>query len=75
MAPVEKILPATQETQDTWLCSLGREIPGGGPGNPLQCSCLENPTDRGAWRVAKNWTQLKRLSMHTRYHPLTLVSG
>ena len=23
--------------------------PGGGRGNPLQCSCLENPTDRGAW--------------------------
>ena len=23
--------------------------PGGGHGNPLQCSCLENPTDRGAW--------------------------
>ena len=23
--------------------------PGGGPGKPLQCSCLENPMDRGAW--------------------------
>ena len=27
---------------------LGRS-PGGGHGNPLQYSCLENPTDRGAW--------------------------
>ena len=27
---------------------LGRS-PGGGDGNPLQYSCLENPTDRGAW--------------------------
>ena len=27
---------------------LGRS-PGGGHGNPLQHSCLENPTDRGAW--------------------------
>ena len=40
---------------------LGRS-PGGGPGNPLQYSCLENPTDRGAWRatvheVSKSWTQ------------------
>ena len=26
-------------------------IPGGGHGNPLQDSCLENPTDNGAWRV------------------------
>ena len=23
--------------------------PGGGHSNPLQCSCLENPMDRGAW--------------------------
>ena len=35
--------------------------PGGGHGNPLQCSCLENPMDRGAWRavvhrIAKSWT-------------------
>ena len=29
---------------------LGR-CPGGGHGNPLQCSCLENPMDRGAWRA------------------------
>ena len=36
-------------------------ISGGGNGNPLQFSCLENPMDRGAWwavvhGVAKNWT-------------------
>ena len=30
--------------------SLGWEdSPGGGKGNPLQCSCLENPMDRGVW--------------------------
>ena len=29
---------------------LGR-VPGGGHGNPLQYSCLENPTDRGAWQA------------------------
>ena len=43
--------------------------PGGGPGNPLQCSCLENPMDRGAWwatvhGVAKSQTRLKGLQ-HT----------
>ena len=27
---------------------LGRSF-GGGHGNPFQCSCLENPMDRGAW--------------------------
>ena len=26
--------------------------PGGGHGDPLQYSCLENPTDRGTWRAA-----------------------
>ena len=41
--------------------------PGGGHGNPLQCSCLENPMDRGAWwatvhGVTKNWTQLSDLA-------------
>ena len=27
------------------------KFPGEGNGNPLQCSCLGNPTDRGAWRA------------------------
>ena len=40
---------------------------GEGNGNPLQCSCLENPRDRGAWwaavyGVTQNRTRLKRLS-------------
>ena len=40
-------------------------------GNPLQCSCLENPRDGGAWwaavyRVAQSQTRLKRLSSSSR---------
>ena len=40
---------------------------GEGNGNPLQCSCLENPRDWGAWwaavyGVARSRTRLKRLS-------------
>ena len=40
---------------------------GEGNGNPLQCSCLENPRDRGAWwaaiyGVTQSRTQLKQLS-------------
>ena len=40
---------------------------GEGNGNPLQCSCLENPRDGRAWwaavyGVTQNWTRLKRLS-------------
>ena len=33
-----------------------------GNGNPLQCSCLENPTDREAWRATV--TSQTRLSTH-----------
>ena len=44
-------------------------ISGEGNGNPLQCSCLENPMDRGAWQaavhgVARSRIQLKQLGMH-----------
>ena len=44
---------------------------GEGNGNPLQCSCLENPRDGGAWwaviyRVAQSRTQLKQLSIARR---------
>ena len=40
---------------------------GEGSGNPLQCSCLENPRDGGAswaavYGVTKSWTRLKRLT-------------
>ena len=30
-----------------------RRFPGGGHSNALQYSCLENPMDRGAWRVTE----------------------
>ena len=52
---------------DPWV---GRS-PGGGRGNPLQLSCLENPMDRGAWwatvhRVAKSdMTEATSAHMHT----------
>ena len=43
-----------------WIPGSKRS-PGGGNGNPLQCSCLEDLIDRGAWRatghrVSKSWT-------------------
>ena len=57
-----------RDTDMDSIPGLGR-LPGGGHGNPLQSSCLENPMDRGAWQamvpgVTKNRTQLKQLSMH-----------
>ena len=50
---------------------LGRSL-GGGPGNPLQYSCLENPVDRESWRAivhraTKSWTGLKQLNMRPFY--------
>ena len=60
-----KNLPANAEDL---IPGMGRS-PGGGNGNPLQYSCLENPMDRGAWeaivhRVAKSQTRLRQLSKH-----------
>ena len=52
-----------------WATSLSLSLSciGEGNGNPLQCSCLENPRDGGAWwaavyGVAPSWTWLKQLS-------------
>ena len=58
------------DTGDTGSIPGSGRSPGGGNGNLLQYSCLENPMDRGAWqatvhRVSKSRTQLKRLSTHT----------
>ena len=53
-------LPAVQETQVQFL---SEEHPLRRDGNPLQCSCLENFMDRGAWQatahgVTESWTLL-----------------
>ena len=58
------------DTGDTGLIPGSGRSPGGENGSPLQCSCLENPMDRGAWRatvqgVAQSRT---RLSVHSRTH-------
>ena len=56
--------------QETWVRFLGREDPPEeGNGNPLQCSCLGNPMDRGAWRatvhgVTKSLTRLSDWQFH-----------
>ena len=55
-----------------WATSLSLSCIGEGNGNPLQCSCLENPRDRGAWwaavyGVTQNRTWLKQLSSSSIY--------
>ena len=44
-------------TEDTDLIPGSGRFPGGGHGNPLQYSYLENPMDRGAWWVSKCGTR------------------
>ena len=51
------------DTGDLGSIPRSGRSPGEGNGNPLQYSCLENPTERGAWRatvhgVTKRWTRL-----------------
>ena len=58
------------DSRDMGLIPRSGRSPGGGKGNPLQYTCLENPMNRGAWgatvhRVSKSWMQLKQLSMCT----------
>ena len=64
-----------------WATSLSLSLSciGEGNGSPLQCSCLENPRDGGAWwaaiyGVTKNRTQLKRLSS-SRSSPFFMALG
>ena len=52
VAPVVKSLPGNAgDIRDVGLIPGSGRSPGGGTDNPLQYSCLENPTDRGAWRA------------------------
>ena len=71
MALVLKNPPAyAGDIKDLGLIPQSGRSPGGGHGNRLWYSCLENPMDRGAWwatvhRVTKSQTPLKQLNMHT----------
>ena len=67
-----KNLPANAgDIRDTRSIPGSGRSPGGGHGNPVQYSCLENPMDRGTWwatvqGVVKSQTRLKQLSTHAR---------
>ena len=64
---VKKPPASAGDLRDTGSFPGSGRSPGGGHGNPLQHSCLENPMDRGVsgaivHRVKKTQTQLKQLS-------------
>ena len=74
---VKNLYANTGDIRDTGsVPELGRS-PGGGHGNPLQYSCLENPMDRGSWwatvhGVTKSQIWLKQISMHACTHFYTV---
>ena len=69
---VVKNTPANaRDVRDMGLIPGSGGSPGAGHSNLLQCSCLENSMDRGAWwatvhGVTKSWTRLKWLNTHAR---------
>ena len=75
---VKNPLTNAGDVRDVGLISGSGKSPGGGHGNPLQYSCLENPMDRGGWqatvhRLAQSWTRLKLLSMHAQTYNIQFL--
>ena len=52
---VKNSLANAGDTRDKGSIPGSGRSPGGGHGHPLQYSCLENPTDRGAWQAYSPW--------------------
>ena len=53
------------DTRHAGLIPGSGRSPGGGNGNPLQCSCLENPMDGGAWRATVHGVTESDTTEHT----------
>ena len=70
-SPVAQKVKDPPAMQEAGLIPGSGRSPGGGPGYPLQYSCLESPMDRGAWwatvhRVSQSWTRLRVYHFHFR---------
>ena len=64
---VVKSLPANVEAAgDAGSIPQSGRSPGGGNGNPLQYSCLENCMDRGAWRATVHGVTKSQTRLNTR---------
>ena len=67
---VKNLSASARDIRGMGLIPASERSPGGGHGNPLQYSCLENPMDIGAWqaivqRVKKSRIRLKGLKKHS----------
>ena len=69
IAQLVKNLPAIQETR-AWFLGW-KDPPGEGNVNPFQCSCLENPMDRGAWQAIVYGVAISRTRLN---HQTTIPS-
>ena len=66
----KKKIPAANagDTGDVGSIPGSGRSPGGGDGNPLQDSCLENPMDRGAWwATVHGWQRVGQNHAHTHF--------
>ena len=66
---IKNLSANAEEVRDMGSIPGAGRSPGGGHGNPLHYSCLENPMDGRTWwatvhKVVQSWTWLKGLSMH-----------
>ena len=57
---VKNLPPNAEDVKDAGSIPGWGRSPGGGHGNPLQYSCLENPMDRGAWWATAQGSQTVR---------------
>ena len=67
---IKNLSASAGDIRDKGLIPELERSPGGGCGNPLQCSCLENPMDRGACKAAvhgvtKELDMTEMVDMHT----------
>ena len=62
------------DARDAGLIPGSGRSPGGGHENPHQCSCLENPTDRGAWRAVVHGVAKSRIRLsHSTHIHINLI--
>ena len=75
MAQWVKNQTAMQEicARDTGSIPGSGRSPGGGNGNPLQYSCLENPIDRGPWQAADHEVAESDMTEHTCKHIFKVI--
>ena len=69
-AVVKRLPLDAGDTGDTGLIPGSGRSPGEGNGNPLQCSCLGNPMDRGAWWATGHWVTQSQTCLSTHACPV-----